>query len=122
MTILDTEKLKTLRIKKGYSQESLANKACLSTNFIGNIERGKDNIALDSLAQIAKALDVEPGTLLRSKIEVAANEFLWSETQEKERMYQQSIFMMETFDREEMTTIYLMIKLVFDSKTGTSKW
>ena len=122
MTIMDTNKMKTLRVNKGLSQEILALKANLSTNFIGNIERGKDNITLSSLAQIAEALEVEPVALIKSKLEASANDFLWNETLEKARMFQQCLYMLETFDKPEFTTVYLMIKLVFDSKVGLAQW
>jgi len=119
---MDTNKMKTLRVNKGLSQEILALKANLSTNFIGNIERGKDNITLSSLAQIAEALEVEPVALIKSKLEASANDFLWNETLEKARMFQQCLYMLETFDKPEFTTVYLMIKLVFDSKVGLAQW
>ena len=122
MGIMDVSKMKALRISKGLSQESLALKAALSANYIGNIERGSDNITLGSLGQISKALDVPPCTLIKSEIEVFANNFIWDEDMEKSRMFQQIVYMMETFDKMEIATIYLMIKLIFDSKIGANAW
>ncbi|MEI6603432.1 MAG: helix-turn-helix transcriptional regulator [Clostridia bacterium] len=122
MTILDVQKMKALRVKNELSQEALALKANLSTHFIGKIERGSDNITLDSLQRIAEALEVNPTALLKSQLEVATNDFLWEDQIDKARKYQQCIYMMETFDTTELTIIYLNIKLVFDSKVGASKW
>ena len=122
MAIMDSSKMKTLRINKGFSQEILALKANLSTNFIGNIERGKDNITLESLAQIASALEVEPVTLIKSKLETTAHDFLWKDSNDRDRMYQQLQYMLETFDLAEFTTVYLNVKLVFDSKSGSCRW
>jgi len=119
---MDSSKMKTLRINKGFSQEILALKANLSTNFIGNIERGKDNITLESLAQIASALEVEPVTLIKSKLETTAHDFLWKDSNDRDRMYQQLQYMLETFDLAEFTTVYLNVKLVFDSKSGSCRW
>ena len=122
MKIMDVGKMKAFRTSKGFSQEELALKASLSANFIGNIERGKENITLDSLGKIAQALDVAPGALIKSKIEVDANDFIWSEDLDKYKKFQQIVYMLETFDEIEITTIYLIIKLVFDSKVGTKDW
>jgi transcriptional regulator with XRE-family HTH domain len=41
-----------------FSQEKLAEKAELSTVFISHVERGVENISVDALARIAKALGV----------------------------------------------------------------
>jgi len=47
------------------SQEKLAEKADLSTNFISDIECGKVNISLDALVRIANALKVTLADLIR---------------------------------------------------------
>lgn len=52
------ETIRTQRIKAGLSQEELAEKADLSRNYIGNVERAEDNITLQTLARIAKALNL----------------------------------------------------------------
>jgi len=43
----------------GLSQEKLAEKAELSTVFISDVERAVENISVDALARIAKALGVD---------------------------------------------------------------
>ena len=116
MEIMDICKMKALRINKGFSQEKLALKSTLSANFIGNIERGKCDITLGSLARIASALEVETCSLIKSKLEVFASEFIWNEDMNKYKMYQQIIYMLETFDKVEIAPIYLVIKMIFDSK------
>ena len=40
----------------GLSQEKLAEAADCHRNFIGNIERGEQNLSLDSMVRFAKAL------------------------------------------------------------------
>lgn len=52
------------RLKKGLSQEQLAEKANLHRNFISLIERGQSKIALDSLFALADALDMPASSLL----------------------------------------------------------
>lgn len=51
--------VRELRKKKGYSQEELADKAGLHRTYIGAIERGEQNVSIDNISRIAKALDVK---------------------------------------------------------------
>jgi transcriptional regulator with XRE-family HTH domain len=46
------------RTKLGLSQEALAEKANLTRNYIGQVERAEKRIHLETLAKIAKALNV----------------------------------------------------------------
>ena len=46
------------------TQERLAEKADLHPTFVGDIERSNANITIDTLRKLAKALKVEPQTLL----------------------------------------------------------
>jgi transcriptional regulator with XRE-family HTH domain len=57
--------LKALRIKKGFSQEDLANDADIPINQIGRIERGEINPSLSTLYSIAKALEIKLSDLMR---------------------------------------------------------
>jgi transcriptional regulator with XRE-family HTH domain len=50
------KKIRTLRKAKGYSQEELADLANLHRTYIGSIERGEQNVSLDNIEKIAKAL------------------------------------------------------------------
>jgi len=47
------------------SQEKLAEKADLSTTFISDLERGRVNVAVDSLLRIAKALNMRVRDIVR---------------------------------------------------------
>lgn len=53
-----------LRNSKALTQAGLAEKADLSTNYVGQIERGQANATLPSLIAIADALEVNPSELL----------------------------------------------------------
>lgn len=53
------KRLHELRKLKGYSQEQLADRANLHRTYIGAIERGEQNVSLDNIAKIAKALSSE---------------------------------------------------------------
>jgi XRE family transcriptional regulator, regulator of sulfur utilization len=50
--------IRRVRESLGWSQEKLAVRAQLSLNFIGNLERGKVNISIDSLSRIMSAMSV----------------------------------------------------------------
>lgn len=54
------------RKKRGYTQALLAEKAGLSTNYLGLIERGNKgkSYSLDTLFLIAKALEVDVNDLM----------------------------------------------------------
>lgn len=51
------------RKQKGFSQEVLADKAELHRTYIGSIERGEQNISIDNIDKIAKALKISIVTL-----------------------------------------------------------
>jgi len=51
------EAIRSRRKLAGLSQEKLAEKASLSSVFISHVERGVENISVDALARIAKALN-----------------------------------------------------------------
>ncbi len=50
------KRVRELRKQKGYSQEELADKAGLHRTYIGSIERGEQNVSIDNIDKIAKAL------------------------------------------------------------------
>ena len=56
-------KVRIFRTDRGFSQEELAEKADLNRGFVGLLERGKTNITINNLEQIANALDVDIKTL-----------------------------------------------------------
>ena len=56
--------IRFLRESHGYSQEGLAIKAGLQRTYIGDVERGKRNITVLNLEQIAAALQIHPSVLL----------------------------------------------------------
>ena len=58
------EKIRLERLQRGLSQENMADLLNLSTTAYGDIERGKTDLTLSRLAQIAQVLDVALLTLL----------------------------------------------------------
>ena len=61
------EAIRAKRIKAGFSQEKLAERAGLARNYIGNIERAEYKVTVEALARIARALGVRVRDLV-SKI------------------------------------------------------
>lgn len=57
-------KLRKLRKKAGLSQEELGFRAKLHRTYIGSIERGEQNVSVDNIHKLAKALKVSPKELL----------------------------------------------------------
>ena len=51
--------LKAWRTRKGLTQEELTERSCLSYKFIGEIERGTGNPTIETVSQLAGALDIE---------------------------------------------------------------
>ncbi|GAB3497696.1 hypothetical protein GCM10027341_18180 [Spirosoma knui] len=58
------EKIRLQRLQKGLSQENMADLLNLSTTAYGDIERGKTDLTLSRLTQIANALQISPVALL----------------------------------------------------------
>ena len=59
------ENIRNQRKKLGWSQIKLAEKADLHHNYIGDIERGEENVSVDALMRIALAMKVNLGDLVR---------------------------------------------------------
>lgn len=59
-----SRKVKELRIRKGFSQEELAEKAGLSLRTIQRIENGETDPRGDSLQRLSGAFDVQPNDLI----------------------------------------------------------
>ncbi len=60
------ERVRELRKAKGYSQEGFAAVSGLDRSYFGRVERGEQNVSLDNIAAIARALGEPIGALFPS--------------------------------------------------------
>lgn len=60
------ERLRSYRIKKGFSQESFAEKTKLDRTYISSLERGKRNPSFLIIRKISKALEISEQQLFES--------------------------------------------------------
>lgn len=58
-------KVREKRGEKGLSQEALADAAGLDRSYLGSVERGERNLALQNIVKIAAALDMTASDLLK---------------------------------------------------------
>lgn len=61
------ERVRELRIKKGLSQEELAELSGLHRTYISSLELGKRNVSLINIFALSKALGVTPDKLLKAE-------------------------------------------------------
>ena len=53
-------RLRAIRTERRLSQEKLGAMIKVNRNFVGEVERGNQNICLDNILQLARALKVSP--------------------------------------------------------------
>jgi transcriptional regulator with XRE-family HTH domain len=53
------DKVRDIRRKQGLSQEELADRAGMHRTYIGAIERAEQNVSIDNIHHIAKALHIK---------------------------------------------------------------
>jgi len=57
--------VRELRLKKGITQQEVADKCGLDLSYVGGIERGSRNPTLGVIHALAQVLDVKPSDLLK---------------------------------------------------------
>jgi transcriptional regulator with XRE-family HTH domain len=58
------ERVRALRLARGWSQERLAALADRHLTYVSSIERAERNVTVITIHRLAKALEVDPGILL----------------------------------------------------------
>lgn len=61
-------KIRELRLEANYTQEELAEKADMSTVYLGEVERGKKVIGVDKFINIVKVLGVSADSVLCNEL------------------------------------------------------
>ncbi len=56
--------MRTNRDRLGLTQEQLAERAELHTNYVSSVERGERNVSLNNITRIAYALEMQPSELM----------------------------------------------------------
>lgn len=67
------QRLREQRIKQNLTMEQLAEKANLSPNFVGTIERGEKEPGLATIVSLLNALDISADILLRDLVNTASH-------------------------------------------------
>lgn len=57
--------LRRARRAVGLSQEALAEKAKVDRSYVSRVENGKVSIGVDTLAELARAVNIQPSELLK---------------------------------------------------------
>ena len=63
------EKIRGYRVKRGFTQEKLAEEANRSSTYISHIERGVKSMSLDTLVEVANALNITADSLLVDELD-----------------------------------------------------
>lgn len=79
MTSNLSEKIRQIRLQKGLSQENMADMLGLSTTAYGDIERGRTELSVSRLENVAKLLDVPLPELLGIDSSMSETEWLRQE-------------------------------------------
>jgi transcriptional regulator with XRE-family HTH domain len=58
------KRIRELRSKNGFSQESFADHCGLHRTYMGGIERGEHNLTIETLMTVAKGLEITMSDLL----------------------------------------------------------
>ena len=64
--------LRSLRVARGWSQESLAHACDLDRSYVSGVERSHWNVSLGNIERFALALGTEPWRLLKMPVPVLA--------------------------------------------------
>ncbi|WP_414732289.1 helix-turn-helix domain-containing protein [Acetobacterium carbinolicum] len=94
------KRIRNYRLKMGFSQEQLAEKAHCHPTYIGQIERGEKNPTIESIEKITRALGISLSQLLE-KIDLENH----CEDQFAEKCYE----LVLSKNHEEQTIIYRIL-------------
>lgn len=76
------QKLREARLKKGFTQQALAEEAGIGIMYLSEIERGLKMPSLNSFIQLIEALDISADYVLRDEL-TSGKEYIYDELTEK---------------------------------------
>lgn len=76
------KKLRQVRLEKGYTQQSLAEKAGIGNVYLGEIERGLKMPSLNIFIKLIEALDISADYVLRDEL-TSGKEYIYDEIAQK---------------------------------------
>ena len=104
------ERIKSIRTKKGLSQQKLAELSDLSYKYIGEVERAQQNPTILTLHKIATGLEVPLSELIHiEKFEISRQEA----EQEIQRLIQDAL---KTMPDEDLPRLLALLRLVLPGK------
>lgn len=95
------KRLKEIRVNRGYTQESLAEKAGVTANYLSRVEAGRCYPSLDCLVNIASILQLELRDL-----------FDFSHLQEKSTETKNITTMIDGLDNDKKVMVAKIIKAI----------
>jgi len=99
------ERLKDARLKKGFTQEKLAETMKLSIAYISRVETGKTHISLKRLNELCSILDTTEGFILDGTSQEAPN-----------YLDEKLSSMLKDITPQEKELVYQMVEVVYKSK------
>ena len=76
------QRIREARIKKGYTQQALANEAGIGLMYLGEIERGIKMPSLSIFIKIVEALDISADYILRDEL-TSGEQYIFDELTSK---------------------------------------
>ena len=70
------ERIRNERIKRGYTQEQLAEMSDMSTSHISHVENASSKVGLPAIVRIANSLNITVDSLLQDSFEVRINAYV----------------------------------------------
>jgi transcriptional regulator with XRE-family HTH domain len=61
-------RIRSLRSKRGWSQEEFADRCKIHRGHMGQIERGEKNLSIQTLVKVGKGLDMTVSALLKGVV------------------------------------------------------
>ncbi|MDR0827262.1 MAG: helix-turn-helix domain-containing protein [Desulfovibrio sp.] len=95
------QRIRSLRMSRDLSQDSLAERAGMSMKHLGKIERGTVNASIQCLDDIAKALDMTVREILEVEHE-----------QSREALLVELIAYLPRLSLKDMQTIYRLVRIL----------